>query len=186
MQPTTEQSPLPTTFEAAIAFTQDLLTQQAQHAISDAEFGTTVTQLVATHNGARGFFVAYLTDTDHPNVDALMPVVVTALQPNGAIAAELLVKNLAMSTAMAITHTRNGHPELAQQSIQVQRRTAHLMRELGFAYCQPEAEALWHSLTRAEGTYATFLQKWGYDAEQQQAIAQQLQTVLPEVSHTAP
>jgi hypothetical protein len=32
------------------------------------------------------------------------------------------------------------------------------------------------------GTYKTFLQKWGYDAEQRQIICQALDRVLPKIT----
>jgi hypothetical protein len=94
------------TFEDAIAATQSLLNQRAQAIIEDAAFGSAVTELTATHNGARGFFVTYLTDA-RGLVDILIPVVAAALQHSPEIPPELLVKNLAMSTAMEITHHRN-------------------------------------------------------------------------------
>jgi hypothetical protein len=169
------------TFEAAIALTQTLLNRAEQTALNSAEVETTATQLLATPNGARGFFVTYLTDS-RPLVETLMPAVLQALQTAPAIASELLVKNLAMSTAMEMTHRRNNNPDLATQSAQVQRRTAALMEQLGFPYFQAEAEALWQGVTVNTGSYAPFLTRWGYDSEQQQAIAQALQSVLPEVA----
>jgi hypothetical protein len=173
------------TFEDAIALTQSLLEQRSQSAIEDAEVEATVTQLVATHNGARGFFVVCLTDS-RELIDSLLPVVASALTQAPAIAPELLVKNLAMSTAMEITHHRNRNPDQAAQSAQVQQRTAALMNLVGFPYFKVEAEALWQGLTAEVGSYAAFLKRWGYDAEQKTAIAHSLQTVCPEVTAIAP
>jgi hypothetical protein len=173
------------TFEAAISLTQTLLNRVEQALLYPSEFGTTATQLLATPNGARGFFVTYLTDS-RSLVETLMPAVLSALQTAPAIASELLVKNLAMSTAMEMTHRRNNSPDQAAQSAQVQRRTAALMEQLGFPYFQTEAEGLWQGVTTNAGPYAAFLKRWGYDPEQQQAIAQALQSVLPEVAATIP
>jgi hypothetical protein len=169
------------TFEEAIALTQSLLQQRSQSSIEDAEVETTVTELVATHNGARGFFVAYLTDS-RELIDSLLPVVASALKQSAAIAPELLVKNLAMSTAMEITHRRNQNPDQAAQSAQVQQRTAALMDLLGFPYFKADAEGLWQGLTAEAGSYAAFLKRWGYDAEQKTAIFQRLQAACPEVT----
>jgi protein-disulfide isomerase-like protein with CxxC motif len=173
------------TFEEAIASAQSLLEQREQAVIEDAEFGAAVTELTATHHGARGFFVAYLTDS-RELVDMLTPVVAAALQHSTEIPPELLVKNLAMSTAMEITHRRNQNPEQAAQSAQVQQRTAALMNLLGFPYFKADAEALWQAVTTEAGSYAAFLKRWGYDAEQKTAIAQSLQTVCPEVAAMTP
>ncbi len=173
------------TFEDAIAFTQSLLDQREQATLQDVEFTAAVTELTATHNGARGFFVAYLTDS-RELVDSLLPVVASALKQSPAIAPELLVKNLAMSTAMEITHRRNQNPDQAAQSAQVQQRTAALMDLLGFSYFKTEAEGLWQEVTTEAGSYAAFLKRWGYDAEQKTAIAQRLQAVCPEIAAALP
>jgi hypothetical protein len=169
------------TFEEAIALTQSLLQQRSQSAIENAEVEATVAQLVATHNGARGFFVTYLTDS-RELIDSLLPVVASALTQAPAIPPELLVKNLAMSTAMEITHCRNHNPEQAAQSAQVQQRTAALMNLLGFPYFKTEAEGLWQGVSAEAGSYVAFLKRWGYDAEQKMAIAQRLQATCPEVA----
>jgi hypothetical protein len=173
------------TFEDAIALTQSLLQQRSQSAIEDAEVEAAVAQLVATHNGARGFFVAYLTDS-RELIDSLLPVVASALTQAPAIAPELLVKNLAMSTAMEITHHRNQNPDQAAQSAQVHQRTAALIGLLGFPYVEAEAQNLWKGIATEDGSYAGFLKRWGYDAEQKTAIAHALQTVCPEVTAMAP
>jgi hypothetical protein len=173
------------TFEEAIALTQSLLDQREQATLQDAEFEAAVTELTATHNGARGFFVAYLTDS-RELIDSLLPVVASALQQSPAIAPELLVKNLAMSTAMEMTHRRNHNPDQAAQSAQVQQRTAVLMNLLGFPYFKADAESLWQAATTEAGSYTAFLKRWGYDAEQKTAIAQRLQAVCPEVAAVLP
>jgi hypothetical protein len=173
------------TFEDAIALTQSLLDQREQATLQDAEFGAAVAELMTTHNGARGFFVAYLTDS-RELIDTLLSVVASALKQSPAIAPELLVKNLAMSTAMEITHRRNHNPDQAAQSAQVQRRTAALMDLLGFPYFKTDAESLWQAVTAEAGSYAAFLKRWGYDAEQKVAIAQRLQVVCPEVAAVSP
>jgi hypothetical protein len=169
------------TFEEAINLTQSLLDQLEQSTLKASEFEEAVAKLIATHNGARGFFVAFLTDS-RALIDTLIPTVIPALQSTPEIAPELLVKNLAMSTAMEITHHRNNNLDLAAQSAQVQCRTTALLEQLGFHYFKAEGEGLWQAVTENAGAYAAFLKRWGYDAEQKTAIAHQLQAVFPEVS----
>lgn len=173
------------TFEAAMTFTQSLLDQLEQSSLKVSEFESAAAKLLTTHPGARGFFVAYLTDS-RALVDTLIPVVVSALQTTPEIAPELLIKNLAMSTAMEITHRRSNDLDLAAQSAQVQRRTAALIEQLGFDYVEAEAKGLWQGVTANAGAYTSFLKRWGYDAEQQSAIAQRLKFVCPEVGAIAP
>ncbi|MGL5032890.1 MAG: hypothetical protein ACRC6M_03710, partial [Microcystaceae cyanobacterium] len=91
---TMAQSPVSPSFEDAIAQTKTLLTQVSQSQINDKGFAKQVQELVQTANGARGFFVIYLTTTgdfaDRPSRELLQ-----ALDTSPEIVSELLVKNLA-------------------------------------------------------------------------------------------
>jgi hypothetical protein len=174
------QVPDDITFEAAIALTQTLLDTLTQEEHLETSLKELVSKLVSTQNGARGFFVSYLTDA-RPFADKPDPEIIEALKSCPEGVSELLVKNLAMSTAMAITHTRNAQPEQAQQSLQVSRRSADLMGRVGGDRLTAEAQDLWQSVTDASGSYTTFLKKWGYDDEQKAAIASCLKEVLLEL-----
>lgn len=174
----------PITFEAAMTASQSLLNQMETGQLSETDLGETVAALVATANGVRGFFVTYLTDS-RAFADTPDPVIIQALQSSPDTVTEFVVKNLAMSTAMEITHHRNGNSELEQQSAQVRDRSTTLMKLLTGDRLHLEAQALYQSIVTASGTYATFLKKWGYDAEQKQAIASRLEAVFPELSATS-
>jgi len=113
-------------FENAIQQTQDLLTQIE---FLDANTITQkLTELVSTENGARGFFVTYLTSdlsyTEYPSLE-----VITALKTSPILVNELLVKNLAMSTAMVIYHRKQGDEENARGSERVQEKTGQLIKQ---------------------------------------------------------
>jgi hypothetical protein len=157
-------------YEAAIAQTQSLLDQLEHQQLSDAEWGRAVAELVATEAGARGFFVTYLTD-DHPLADSPSQALLAALETAPDIVSELLIKNIAMSTAMAIAHRRNQDEALAQGSDRVQSRTAHLLKVLTIPQIETKRSQLHESALSGEGVYQSFLQRWNYDAEQRQAIA---------------
>jgi hypothetical protein len=173
------QVPDDITFEAAIALTQTLLDTLSQGKLETSK--ELVSKLLSTRNGARGFFVAYLTDA-RPFADNPDPEIIEALKSSPEEISELLVKNLAMSTAMAITHTRNAQLDQAQQSSQVSRRSADLMGRVGGDRLRAEAQDLWQSVTDSSGSYTTFLKKWGYDDEQKAAIASRLEDVLPKLA----
>ncbi len=164
-------------FEDAIALTQSLLAEIEQGSLSDPEIERTIAALAASENGARGFFVTYLTDlrslADHPS-----SAVVDGLRSSPEIVSELLVKNLAMSTAMILTHTRNQNLDMAQGSERVQRRTTHLIQQTQLAQVQTKIHSLLESIASGAGQYQSFLERWGYDAAQRQAIAQALQSIV--------
>jgi hypothetical protein len=167
------------TFEEAIALTQTLM-YQLETTGSTAETTEAIAQLVKTENGARGFFVTYLTSAgtlaDNPT-----PEIIQALKESPDIVAELLVKNLAMSSAVAVSHRRDDNEPLAQGSDQVKIRTTRLIEQTELPQVRALALELRESAVTGAGTYKTFLQTWGYDAEQRDVICQVLDQVLPEV-----
>lgn len=165
------------TFEQALALMQTLMEQMQQGQISETDLETTLTALVSSENGARGFFVTYLSD-DRPLADQPTPAVLKALQSSTEIVAELLVKNLAMSSAMAIAHRRNQNESLAQGSDRVQARTLNLIEQLQLAAVREKASKLKESATTGAGDYQAFLERWGYDTEQRQVIQQQMERAM--------
>lgn len=163
-------------FDEAIAFTQDLLQSLQDGNIKETEVEHAIAQLMQSMNGARGFFVTYLTDksslADHPSAAVLQ-----GLQTAPNTVASLLVKNVAMSTAMAITHQQQNHPDMAQDSLQVQQRSIGLLEKLQLPEIQAELKLLAESLSTGVGDYQAFLDRWGYDAEQRQEIQRIVQGI---------
>ena len=162
-------------FENAIQQTQDLLSQIE---FLDAKTITQkFTELVSTENGARGFFVTYLTsDLSHREYPSLE--VITALKTSPIFVNELLVKNLAMSTAMVIYHRSQGDKENAQGSEKVQEKTGQLIKQLLSQSLGEKLQQLATSLNTGQGEYQAFLERWGYDDCQRQAIAEIIQPFL--------
>lgn len=162
-------SQAPVTFEAAISQSQALLTAIAEQRLNDQAFAQQVKTLVQTENGARGFFVTYLT-ADLPQADQPSPALLAALQTSPEIVSELLVKNLAMASATAVLHRRQQSPELAQGSEQVRQRTVNLINQLALPPLTPKLLALKTTVTTGQGDYQAFIERWDYDAEQKAAI----------------
>lgn len=165
-------------FEQAIELTQSLISQIEAGELSEEEVTVYLTDLVKSDFGSRGFFVSYLT-SDSSLPDDPSPAVIQALRTNSEIVADLLVKNLAMSAASAVAHRRNHNPEMVASSERVTRRTANLIELLQVPAIYQHSQNLLETLTTKEGSYKSFLERWGYDAEQQQAICQALKLVIP-------
>ncbi|NES23052.1 MAG: hypothetical protein F6K41_30070 [Symploca sp. SIO3E6] len=163
------------TFEDALALTQSLMSQMAAGEISPPEIEQAIAQLVKTKNGARGFFVTYLT-SEGTLADNPSPEVIQALQSSD-IVPELLVKNLAMSSAAGLKHRRNGDEETAQGSDQVRSRTTNLIEQVKMDQVQEIAAELRESAVTGEGNYQAFLKRWQYDAEQREIIAQAMEII---------
>lgn len=171
--------PSEVSFQDAIAFTQALMNQMQAGELPPAEISSTIAELVKSQNGARGFFVAYLT-ADQTLADHPSPEVVQALRSHPDTVSELLVKNVAMSAAQALAHRRNGDEQMAQSSEQVRDRTTQLIKLVDLPTVYECSQQLLESAATGEGTYRTFLERWGYDDPQRQLICQVLQQLLPE------
>jgi hypothetical protein len=162
------------TFEEAIAFTQSLLEGMESESLTQTDIQEAIASLVEFPNGARGFFVTYLTANsnlpDNPS-----PAVINALATSPDIVSDLLVKNLAMSSAMVITHLRQDNPTMAQSSRRVTSRTKQLIQLLNQDNLADLLTQLELSVKTKTGKYQDFLKRWGYDSEQLEAILTELE-----------
>ncbi len=156
------------TFEEALEEAQKFVEKMT--VISDREKEEEVRKLVSTENGARGFFVVYLT-ADNPAVEEVSTPIINALKSSPKIVSELLVKNLAMSAAMAITHVRNNDSAMAEKSKRVTQRCLNLIESLQLPEVTENVQEMLKSIREGEGKYVAFLERWEYDKEQKQAIA---------------
>lgn len=164
-------------FEEAIALTQDLLSEMEQGQISEAETESLITDLVKTQNGARGFFVTYLTDS-RPLADRPSPLVFRALESAPDTVPELLAKNVAMSSAMIVYHQRNQDEDTARDAAKVRSRATTLINNVNIPTLAKILQELYQSIITGEGNYQEFLERFGYDRQQLEAMAQALQPLL--------
>jgi hypothetical protein len=168
-------------FDEAIDLTQEFLTQLKANQLVAGEIQDFVTNLVATSNGARGFFVTYLTSPD-PICDEPRSEIIAALGAHPEITADLLVKNIAMSTAQQLYHQRREDLEMAASSATVAARTIKIVQQLNLPQIQAMCRELVDTITNGSGSYSDFLTRWGYDDEQKQSIAQTVsQIIKPEI-----
>ena len=137
--------------------------------LSDEVLGERVAEIVASRDGARGFFVVSLAG-DCPLMDRLPDPVVLALRRAGEGVVDLTVRNLAMSTAMVVHHERSGDTQQQAGSERVQLRCIDLLRLLEPTAVKCRLESLLQG-TQGSGEDVAFLSRWGYDAQQQAAIA---------------
>lgn len=160
-------------FEQAIALTQDLLDSDPSEELLESAIGG----LIQTMNGSRGFFVTFLTGESRL-ADEPTAAILKALRSNPEAIADLMVKNIAMPTAMAITHQHNGNPELAASSQLTQRRSIHLVQQLNCPEITQLLKSLKATLQNQSTDYQKFLDRWGYDEEQRNAIGQAIDLTL--------
>jgi hypothetical protein len=77
-----------------------------------------------------------------------------------------------MSTGMSITHKRNGNEEMAEKSQRVTNRCINLIRALNLKLISQKITQLITTINQEKGVYQSFLERWGYDKQQKQAMKQ--------------
>ena len=164
-------------FDEAISLTQTFLSKLKKDEFTSAQILTFVSELVQTANGARGFFVTYLTAEDSM-CDTPHPEIIAALQAHPEIAADLLVKNLAMSSAQQLYHHRRNDIEMTRSSATVSTRTTTIIRQLNLPQIQDMCRDLLNTISTGVGSYSDFLIRWGYDEEQKNVIARSITQLL--------
>lgn len=169
------------TFEGAIALTQNFL--EVMEELSETEKEEIISSLVSTENGARGFFVTYLTSTSKV-VDQESLGIINGLKTSPDIVGELLVKNVAMSTAMKITHQRNQDEEMANNSQRLTNRSIQLINCLSTEEITTKMQQMIETIEAKKGNYQNFLERWGYDQEQKQVILDTFLQILSLFSQT--
>ena len=158
------------TFQQAMEITATWLQQWENEEISDEVLADRVGEIIASRDGARGFFVVSLAG-DSALMDRLPDPVVGQLRAGGAGVVDLTVRNLAMSSAMALHHRRQGDAAQQAGSERVTARCTELLRQLEPADVKERLEQLLEAALDNRGDDVSFLEKWGYDAEQRQAIS---------------
>ena len=164
-------------FPQAIAASKSLMEQMTNNDLSETEIESAIAKIVQSKAGARGFFVAYLTD-DLPLADNPSTGVIKGLTTASEVVVDLLVKNLAMSAGMKLTHLRNQDPSAAASSARVNERTIKLIHKIDSKQIEQELETLQSTIVKGEGNYQEFLTKWGYDQEQKEAINEAVKTAI--------
>lgn len=164
-------------FSQAIQATQSLMDKINLQKLDEADIEKEVSSIVSTKNGGRGFFVAYLTSNlslpDKPS-----PGIIQGLKSSEKIVSDLLVKNLAMSSAMTVTHTRNNDVDNIQGSQRVYRRTSNIIQQININSVKEKLKKLEVTINNGNGDYNDFLERWGYDVQQQEAIKRAIADTL--------
>jgi hypothetical protein len=139
--------------------------------LSDEVLADQVADLVNSRDGARGFFVVSLS-SDSALMDRLPEPLVLQLREAGEGVVDLTVRNLAMSTAMALHHQRAGDAAQQARSERVRDRSTELLRQLDQHLVKERLEVLLQAAGQGSGPDLDFLDRWGYDPEQRQIISE--------------
>ena len=164
-------------FSQAIQATQSLIKKINAQQLNEADVESEVSFIVNSKNGGRGFLVVYLTDNLSLS-DQSSKGIINALRSSEKIVSELLVKNLAMSSAMIVTHSRNNDLSNIEGSKRIRQRTTNLIQKIKLDSINKELEKLRTTISNEGGEYNDFLERWEYDTDQQQAIYEAITAAL--------
>ncbi|MFM7268188.1 MAG: hypothetical protein ACKOZT_06325 [Cyanobium sp.] len=167
---TAETVPSTPSFPQAMEISMQWLALWEAGELSDEVLADRVAELVDSRDGARGFFVMALSG-DSPLMDRLPDPLLIVLRAAGEGVVDLSARNLAMSTAMVLHHQRSGDGEQQGRSERVQERSAELLRRLEPLLVKQRLDSLLEAAQAGSGPDQDFLERWGYDAAQRQAIA---------------
>lgn len=192
---------LPTISAIRTADFPDTVTHAAKilgtHVKPPAENVELLRELLRTSAGARGVFVALLSDRSVPAADRtpLSDELVGLLRDaardettceNGAmrgfIVRELLVKNVVMSAAMVVTYGARGQDELRAASKETNIRAVRVLRACAGGPERELAKEMARALWSKGGTYEPFVRKWGYgEAERKAGIEALVEAVEDDI-----
>jgi len=162
------------TFKEAMEATMIWCKSWENDEISDEVISDRIGELIKTVEGARGFFVVSLS-IDCPLMDRFPDALIFQLRSSGDIVIDLTVKNLAMSSAMVITHHKNNDSQEIQ-SERIKIRCIELLKLLDSNAVKKRLDVLIEA-TKGNGTDLKFLDRWGYNDEQITAISESIYKV---------
>ena len=137
------------TFKEAMEATMIWCKSWENDEISDEVISDRIGELIKTVEGARGFFVVSLS-IDCPLMDRFPDALIFQLRHSGEIIVDLTVKNLAMSSAMIITHRKNKDPQ-ELQSERIKIRCIELLKHLDSTQVKKRLDVLLEA-TKGNGT----------------------------------
>lgn len=160
------------TFDQAIMRSNDLIYAVDSGEISASDAVPQLDVILASSNGARGFFVALLTE-NYNLADKVPAEFIQSFSQHPEIVCDLLAKNLVMSSTMSVTHERNSDREMASKSRLVRDKTSRIISQLNTESMRKFIHlvniAIDQRLARQideSNQYAAFLARWNYDDEQ--------------------
>ena len=162
------------TFKEAMEATMIWCKSWENDEISDEVISDRIGQLIKTVEGARGFFVVSLS-IDCPLMDRFPDALIFQLRSSGDIIVDLTVKNLAMSSAMVITHHENNDSQ-EFQSERIKIRCIELLKLLDSTQVKKRLDVLLEA-TKGNGNDLEFINKWGYNDKQINAISESIYEV---------
>ena len=117
-------------FTQAIYISAQWCKEWGEDLLSEEVLADRIAELIKTRNGIRGFFAYALSDKDCFLLDKLPFSLIYKLDEGGDAVAEIVLKNLIMSSAQIIIHRRDNNQEYEITSENISGRCKAILRLL--------------------------------------------------------
>jgi len=158
-------------FTQAINISAKWCKEWGEDLLSEEVLADRVAELIKTRNGLRGFFAYALSDKDCFLLDKLPFSLIYKLNESGDAVAEIVVKNLIMSSAQIIIHRRDKNHEYEITSENISDRCKAILRLLETKLVTKTVNQIIRNLDDMGNTFDNSLK---YDPEQKEFIKKQI------------
>ena len=158
-------------FTQAINISAQWCKEWGEDILSEEVLADRIAELIKTRNGLRGFFAYSLSDKDCFLLDKLPFSLIYKLNESGDAVAEIVVKNLIMSSAQIINHRRNNNHEYEMRSENISDRCKAILRMLDTKSVTKFANKVIKDLDNMGNSFDNSVK---YDLEQKEFIKKQI------------
>ena len=158
-------------FTQAINISAQWCKDWGEDLLSEEVLADRIAELIKTKNGLRGFFAYALSDKDCFLLDKLPFSLIFKLNEGGVAVAEIVVKNLIMSTAQIIIHRRENNHEYEIRSENISVRCKSILRMLDTNLVTQSVNKVLKELDNMGNSFDNSIK---YDSEQKEFIKKQI------------
>ncbi len=158
-------------FTQAINISSQWCKEWGEDLLSEEVLADRIAALIKTRNGLRGFFAYALSDKDCFLLDKLPFSLMYKLNEGGEAVAEIVVKNLIMSSAQIIIHRRDNNHEYEIASENISDRCKAILRLLETNAVTRSVNKLLRDLDNMGNSFNNSVK---YNSEQKEFIKKQI------------
>ncbi len=158
-------------FTQAINISAQWCKEWGEDLLSAEVLADRIAELIKTRNGMRGFFAYALSDKDCFLLDKLPFSLIYKLNESGDAVAEILVKNLIMSSAQIIIHRRDNNHEYELTSENISDRCKAILKLLETKSVTKFVNQVLRNLDNMGNSFDNSVK---YDSEQKEFIKKQI------------
>ena len=158
-------------FTQAINISAQWCKEWGEDLLNEEVLADRIAELTKTRNGLRGFFAYALSDKDCFLLDKLPFSLIYKLNEGGGAVAEIVVKNLIMSSAQIIIHRRDNNHEYEITSENISDRCKAILRLLETKLVSKTVNQIIRNLDDMGNSFDNSVK---YDSEQKEFIKKQI------------